>query len=440
MRPQPRGAAWRLTWRQPLRPPLRHNWRSLLTRLACAAWALAGSSAQASSDSSVAPFCGLPAAFTPVLTGPALGQQDRLLRLASAADRLLASEAPGHQLAVVARDGTALDTVGQRYSHAGLALRDHPAGPFTVRQLYHDCQRGAPALYDQGMAGFLLGARNPWLERGERLLGPIHLAILWLPADAQAPLAQAALDKRLASSMLHPAYSANAYPFSTRYQNCNQWLIELMALAWGAPAVTPGDRTAAQRWLRQQGFEGTVLDAPWWLHLGAPFMIALSPWMHSADRPASPAFPPGLPEDARPPFAPHPFHASSHLSFHPSPQGSFLPTAQTATALPDPSTPDLITSPSRPVQPAPGSAPSKPPIEAPAPDPDAMRRTVLPEGLMQWAQRQWAGRPGLRRVDLCITGGGALFLHEGGLLPQARCESGRPMAEGPSPGPHDGQG
>ena len=67
-------------------------------------------------------------------------------------------------------------------------------------------------------------------------------------------------------------------------------------------------------------------------------------------------------------------------------------------------------------------------------------RTVLPEGLMQWAQRQWAGRPGLRRVDLCITGGGALFLHEGGLLPQARCESGRPMAEGPSPGPHDGQG
>lgn len=295
-------------------PPLRHIWRPLLTRLACAAWALAGSSAQASSDSSVAPFCGLPAAFTPVLTGPALGQQDRLLRLASAADRLLASEAPGHQLAVVARDGTALDTVGQRYSHAGLALRDHPAGPFTVRQLYHDCQRGAPALYDQGMAGFLLGARNPWLERGERLQGPIHLAILWLPADAQAPLAQAALDKRLASSMLHPAYSANAYPFSTRYQNCNQWLIELMALAWGAPDVTPGDRTAAQRWLRQQGFEGTVLDAPWWLQLGAPFMIALSPWMHSADRPASPAFPPASPKMSGRPS--RRFHSTRHPTCH----------------------------------------------------------------------------------------------------------------------------
>jgi hypothetical protein len=381
----------------------------------------------------VAPFCGLPAAFTPVLTGPALGQQDRLLRLASAADRLLASQSSGHQLAVVARDGTALDTVGQRYSHAGLALRDHPAGPFTVRQLYHDCQRGAPALYDQGMAGFLLGARNPWLERGQRLQGSIHLAILWLPPDAQAPLAQAALDKRLASSMLHPVYSANAYPFSTRYQNCNQWLIELMALAWGSPAVSPGDRTAAQRWLRQQGFEGTVLDAPWWLQLGAPFMIALSPWMHSSDRPGSPAFPSGLPEDVRPPFTPGASSASSNASS----QGSILPTFQAAADLPRPSTPDHHTTPS---QPAPGSAPSLALIEAPVPDPHAMRRTVLPAGLMQWAQRLWAGRPGLRRVDLCITGGGALFLHEGGMPLQARCESGRPMAEGPSPGPQDGQG
>jgi hypothetical protein len=57
--------------------------------------------------------------------------------------------------------------------------------------------------------------------------------------------------------LLSPSYSANAYPFSTRYQNCNQWLAETAGRRLGRPA--PADDTAAhaqaQRWLQTRGYE-----------------------------------------------------------------------------------------------------------------------------------------------------------------------------------------
>ena len=44
-----------------------------------------------------------------------------------------------------------------------------------------------------------------------------------------------------ALALLGREYSANAYPFSPRYQNCNQWVAELLATAW-RPAGAAGWR------------------------------------------------------------------------------------------------------------------------------------------------------------------------------------------------------
>ena len=185
LRPQPRGAAWRLTWRQPLRPPLRHNWRSLLTRLACAAWALAGSSARPAATAAwplLRPACSLhPGADRPRPGAAGPAAEAGLCRRPPAGQR--GSRPPAGR---GRPDGTALDTVGQRYSHAGLGRP--PAGPFTVRQLYHDCQRGAPPCMTKAWRASCW-ARNSLANAGG-LLGPIHLAILWLPADAKPPLAR----------------------------------------------------------------------------------------------------------------------------------------------------------------------------------------------------------------------------------------------------------
>ena len=57
------------------------------------------------------------------------------------------------------------------------------------------------------------------------------------PAECRSALERAARDNRQALSLLGATYSANAYPFSLQYQNCNQWVAEMLAAAWGALAA-----------------------------------------------------------------------------------------------------------------------------------------------------------------------------------------------------------
>ncbi|MGM9516141.1 DUF2145 domain-containing protein [Roseateles sp. DB2] len=196
-----------------------------------------------------------------------VAEQARALRFSAVLRELM--EAGGQDLALVARDGLDLRRWGQRYSHAGLALRDNPAGPWAVRQLYFDCDSGRPRLFDQGLAAFVRGSQRP--EQG-------FVAVLLLPPEASETLRALALDNGRALGLVNPAYSANAYVFGLRFQNCNQWLAELLAAAWGEAQ----DRAQAQAWLREQGYGGTVLQLP-----GRPWLwlAAFSPWLHLAEHP-----------------------------------------------------------------------------------------------------------------------------------------------------------
>ena len=203
-------------------------------------------------------------------------QQSTLLRFADIIKTEL--DASGARLALVARSGTDLARVGLRYSHAGISLRASPnvgmGAPWSVRQLYYACDEGRPRLFDQGLPGFLLGTDSPHIR---------YLSVLLLPTDAAAALEQRAHDKALALQLLGGSYSANAYAFSTRYQNCNQWLAELLALSWGGAAVAgPDPRAAAQAWLQAAGYVPTSFD------LGNPLLlraISALPWLHSDDHP-----------------------------------------------------------------------------------------------------------------------------------------------------------
>ena len=197
-------------------------------------------------------------------------QQDRLLRLAATLKSLL--DASGQPAALVSRSGLDLARFDVRYSHAGISLRDSPNAPWSVRQLYFACDEGRSRLFDQGIAGFLLGMDDAAIG---------HVSIVFMPAPEAAALARAALDKRLALQLLGAEYSANAYPFDARYQNCNQWVAELLAAAWGTTVAADGDpRRSAQRWLQQHGY------AP---HRFTPGpLMALSafvPWLHNDDHP-----------------------------------------------------------------------------------------------------------------------------------------------------------
>jgi hypothetical protein len=152
------------------------------------------------------------------------------------------------KLAIVARVGRDLSRYGLRYSHVGIAWRGHPRGAWTVVELLNDCGSAQSALYDDGLGTFFL---DDLFAYEARVLVP-------------SPAAQHRIASVLArggGARLHEArYNLVAYPFSTRYQNSNQWVLETLAAAL---AEQPIERRAdAQAWLRRTGFTPTTLHIP----------------------------------------------------------------------------------------------------------------------------------------------------------------------------------
>jgi len=199
------------------------------------------------------------------------GQQDTLIRFGGIIKAEL--ENSGQSLALIARSGLDLRRFGVRYSHAGLSLKASQNTPWSVRQLYYACDERKPRIYDQGMSGFMLGTDDPAIG---------YVSVVFLPPAEAAELERAALDNRQALQLLSPAYSANAYPFSVRYQNCNQWVIELLAAAWGHLDEAENLRARAQSWLKDKGYMPSVfavgLRPLMWLG-------AFVPWLHGDDHP-----------------------------------------------------------------------------------------------------------------------------------------------------------
>jgi hypothetical protein len=231
--------------------------------LLLAAALLAGATAGHASSSAMR-FCDSAQALS-------AAQQDKLLRFAAVVRQEL--DASGEAVALVSRTGVDLQRFGLRYSHAGISLKASGNTPWSVRQLYYACSEHRPRLYDQGLAGFLFGNDDP-------VFG--YVSIVLLPQPEAAGLEQAALDNARALRLLAATYSANAYPFSLRYQNCNQWVMELLASAWGSLDDASDLRARAQGWLAAQGYAPPPVDVGSHLLM---FAAAFFPLLHLDDHP-----------------------------------------------------------------------------------------------------------------------------------------------------------
>ncbi|KAA8994708.1 DUF2145 domain-containing protein [Affinibrenneria salicis] len=197
-------------------------------------------------------------------------QQDRLLRFAAVVNEELA--ATDGDTVLISRSGLDLSRFNIRYSHAAVALRGED-GRWTARQLYYACDEGRPRIYDQGLAGFVMGTENASLG---------YISIIKIPPVAARKLRSAALDKRLALRLLAANYSANAYAFGLDYQNCNQWVMELLAVAWGNLADGADLRGRAQDWLRKAPYTPDPIEIPSrWMMLASTFV----PLVHLDDHP-----------------------------------------------------------------------------------------------------------------------------------------------------------
>ncbi len=202
-------------------------------------------------------------------------QQDRLLQVAALVRREL--ESAGQNVALISRSGLDLQRFGIRSSHAGFSLKDSET-PWSVRQLYYACDEGRPRLYDQGLPGFLFGTDDP--ETG-------YVSIVWMPKAQADAVERAAQDKARALRLIGARYSANAYPFSLRYQNCNQWVAELLATAWGTLADGADLRSRAQAWLGSHGYAPTPVEVGSHTVMFAGTFV---PWIHYDDHPADDRF------------------------------------------------------------------------------------------------------------------------------------------------------
>ncbi|HKX41853.1 MAG TPA: DUF2145 domain-containing protein [Burkholderiaceae bacterium] len=209
-------------------------------------------------------FCDRPAQIS-------AAEQDRLLRFAAVVKQTL--DRSDRSVALIARSGMDLSRFGVRYSHAGISLKASPNGAWSVRQLYYACDESRPRLFDQGMAGFLIGTDDP--STG-------YASIVLLPQAEGEALARTSLDPRLALELLGADYSANAYAYSTRYQNCNQWVMELIASAWGQLDPARPAREEAQRWLQAQGYAPAAVDVG---SHALMFAAQFVPLIHVTDHP-----------------------------------------------------------------------------------------------------------------------------------------------------------
>ena len=167
-----------------------------------------------------------------------------------------ALNASGAEVALIARAGQNLSYYGVRYSHFGFVWRNHPKGAWRVMHELNQCGTAASEIYDDGLGNFFLDD-----------LWKMEAVILIPNQPAQQRLA--AVFASRGHLALHEAhYNMVAYAFSTKYQNSNQWALEVIAVAEARDAVVTS-REQAQQWLKSTGYQPTELTLDALTRLGA---------------------------------------------------------------------------------------------------------------------------------------------------------------------------
>lgn len=151
-----------------------------------------------------------------------------------------------HSFALVARAGVNLSEFGLHHSHVGVAWRDHPRGRWYTFHLLNRCGTDQSELVEQSLEDFY----NVELHDYEALIAA--------PSFPMQIRLQKAFFSPIAQTLHEREYNMIAHPFSTKYQNSNQWVLEVMASAL-APMGYVGSRLSAQDWLKSNGFVPSMI-------------------------------------------------------------------------------------------------------------------------------------------------------------------------------------
>lgn len=159
------------------------------------------------------------------------------------------------ELAIIARNGQDLTQYHLRYSHMGLIRKDADGRWMIVHEL-NQCGTAESALFKQGLANFFLD--DPFR----------YEALVLIPSAELQHKILAKLDSDTIKQLHETHYNMLAFPYSQRYQNSNQWALEVIAAALAQDTVID-TREQAQAWLKIAGYQATTLEIPMMTRLGA---------------------------------------------------------------------------------------------------------------------------------------------------------------------------
>jgi len=197
----------------------------------------------------------------------------RALGLAERVQRSL--DDSGAQVVIIARAGQDLRKYGLNWSHLAFAYREDmpvvpqiadrlamlgaagaamvdglptqrpPRGAWRIAHKLNQCGTAEAAVFRQGLAEFFQDTPFRY-----------EAAYVVPNPEVQAALLQVLTDDQRLVQWHTPAYSVVAYPWSTKYQQSNQWALETLAGSLDPAANT---RERAQAWLQLHDYQPTVL-------------------------------------------------------------------------------------------------------------------------------------------------------------------------------------
>lgn len=164
-------------------------------------------------------------------------------------------DAQDPKVALIARVGSDVTKYGMHYTHIGFAVKDYPGhkGEWTVVHLLNQCGTDTSSIYAQGLLNFFMDDL--------------------FTMDYQVTLLKPKLQKKLYQSLTSPLkltlhnnhYNMLAYPFATKYQNSNQWVLEMIT----ATHADIDTRDEVQQTLRETGYTPATIEVNGLNKLGA---------------------------------------------------------------------------------------------------------------------------------------------------------------------------
>jgi len=158
------------------------------------------------------------------------------------------------EVAIIARVGSDSSKYGIKYTHMGFLVKN--GENWEVMHLLNSCGTSNSHLYKQGLLNFYI----------DDLF--VNDTLLVIPTrDFQTKLLHTFRSK-MALQLHKKHYSLIAYPFSTKYQNSNQWVLETLAHSNNTAA---NNRTEVQKYLQSSNYNPQVIQVSALEKFGAGF-------------------------------------------------------------------------------------------------------------------------------------------------------------------------